>query len=98
MNFYKYPVAHRAVKGFQLLRKWKAQKAGPSREWRPEGAPTTGEGLPVLLENKGLSIAVFSLVFGVLRKRFLNDASSAYQYCIWFVCDNRISLFMKRKR
>jgi hypothetical protein len=35
-------------------------------------APTTDEGLPVLLENKGLSIAVYSVVLWRLEKKISN--------------------------
>ena len=40
-----------------------------SREWRPGGAPTTDEVLQVLLETKGLSIVVVSVVFCALQEK-----------------------------
>ena len=42
---------------------------GPSREWRPEGTPTTDEVLQVLLETRGLLIIVVSVVFCPLQKK-----------------------------
>ena len=66
MDCYKYLVAPRAI---EELREWNAQNAGPRRGWRPEGAPTTDEGLPVLLENKGLSIVVISVALWRLEKK-----------------------------
>lgn len=62
MAFYKYSVAHRAVTGLSYLGNETRKNAGPSREWRPEGAPTTDEVLHVLLETKRLLITVFSVV------------------------------------
>ena len=44
-----YSVAHRAVTGLSYLGNETRKNAGPSREWRPEGAPTTDEALLVLL-------------------------------------------------
>ena len=49
MNFYKYSVAHRVVTGISHLGNQTRKNAGPSREWRPKGAPTTDEVLLVLL-------------------------------------------------
>ena len=54
-----------------------ADNAGPSREWHPERAPATDEVLHVLLETRGLSIVVVSVVFCVFRKKSLNNAPSA---------------------
>ena len=62
MDFYKYSVAHRAVTGLSHLGNEMRKNAGPSREWRLEGAPTTDEALHVLLETKGLLIPGFSVV------------------------------------
>ena len=45
-----------------------ADNGGLSREWRPEGAPTTDEGLHVLLETKELSVVVLSVVLCPLQK------------------------------
>ena len=62
MAFHKYSITHRAVKGLSHLGNETRKDAGPSWEWRPEGAPTTDEVLHVLLETKGLLITVFSVV------------------------------------
>ena len=48
-----------------------SDNAGPSREWRPEGVPTTDEALHVSLEAKGLSVVVFSVVLPPLKKKDL---------------------------
>ena len=44
------------------MREGNADNAGPSRKWRPEGAPTTDEALLVLLQVNGLSIVLLSSV------------------------------------
>ena len=51
------------------FRKLNTDDALPSREWRPEGAPTTDEVLHVLLKAKGLSVVVFSVVLSPLQKK-----------------------------
>jgi hypothetical protein len=55
---------------------WNADNAGPSREWRPGGAPTTDEDLHIRLETIGLSVVVFSAVPStertVLRNKWLS--------------------------
>jgi hypothetical protein len=45
------------------------ERAGSSREWRPEGAPTTDEILLILLSRKILSAVVVSVVFCPLQKK-----------------------------
>ena len=46
-----------------------ADNAGPSREWRPEGAPTTDKALHVLLETQRFSIVVSGVVLSDLQKK-----------------------------
>ena len=45
-----------------------ADNSGPSREWRPEGLPTTDEALFVLLQANELSIVLLRSVFCPSRK------------------------------
>ena len=43
--------------------------AGLSREWRPEGAPTTDENLHILLDTKERSVVVFDEVVCPFQKK-----------------------------
>ena len=51
------------------MRECNADNAGPSREWRPEGAPITDEALLVLLQANGPSVVLLSSVFCPLQKK-----------------------------
>ena len=48
--------------------------AGPNREWRPEGAPTTEEALLVSLQANVLSIVLLSSVLCPLQKKKKKDS------------------------
>jgi hypothetical protein len=51
------------------MREYNTDNAGLSREWRPEGAPTTDQALLVLLQASGLSIVLLSYVLCPLQKK-----------------------------
>ncbi len=51
------------------------KKTGPSREWRPEGAPTTERGADRLLLNKGVSVIEVSVVFRPLQKNITEQCT-----------------------
>ena len=51
------------------MRECNAGNAGPSREWRLEGAPTTAEALLVLPQANELWMVLLSSVFCPLQKK-----------------------------
>jgi hypothetical protein len=69
IHFYGYPVVDRERKGLYSCSSWNVEKAGSSREWCPEGAPTTDETLRILLSRKIPSVVVVSVVFCPLQKK-----------------------------
>ena len=52
VNFYRYPVLNHLSEGLDACSERNATNTGSSREWRPEGAPTTDEVLIVLPHTK----------------------------------------------
>ena len=62
------------LKGLYSYSRWNVESAGSSREWRPEGAPTTDETLPILLSRETPSVVVVSVVFCPVQKKI----------CHWF--------------
>ena len=57
-----------------------------SREWRPEGAPTTERGADRLLLNKGMSPVEVSLVFRPLQKKITEQCTK----CIAMLRSNSV--------
>ena len=70
------------------LSEWNEKNAGPSREWRPKGAPTTDEVLHVLFETERISIAVFSAVLWRLETKISNKCTEyiaiLYSIRVWY--------------
>ena len=67
--FYRCHLVIRVVKRMMSFSGCNANDAGLSREWRPEGAPTTDSDLHLLLDTKELSVVLFSVIVVSLRKK-----------------------------
>ena len=68
MNFYRCPVFNHLAEGLDACSEWNAANTGLSREWRPEGAPTTDEVLIVLPHTKYIPVVEVRVVFCPLQK------------------------------
>jgi hypothetical protein len=69
VNFHRYLELNHLVEALGSCSECDAENTGPSREWRPEGAPTTERGADCLLLNKGMSAVKFSVVFRPFQKK-----------------------------
>ena len=75
MNFHRYLEFNHLVEALGVCSECDAENTGPSREWRPEGAPTTERGADCLLLNKGMSAVEVSVVFRPLQKKITEQCT-----------------------
>ena len=57
------------------MSEWNAGNAGLSREWRPEGAPTTDEEPIALLLTKSMSVEEVNVLFRRLQNNITERCS-----------------------
>ena len=78
MNFHIYLEFDHLVEALDARSECYAENTGPSREWRPGGAPTTERGADRLLLTTGMSAVEVSAVFPPLQKNITEQ-------CIEFI-------------
>ena len=75
MNFHRYLEFNHLGEAVDACSEFDAENTGPSREWRPEGAPTTKRGADRLLLKNGMSAVEVSVVFRPLQKKITEQCT-----------------------